>query len=86
MFYDLVETYWCVCDPSLSVPNLTWFVSYCHLTDRDVQISPCRLAAFLYSASIFLERKLHIFLICITIKKIQFFYTGVAKVTWHSCL
>jgi hypothetical protein len=60
---DLAEAYWCVYDQSLNVPNSTWFVSYSHLTYSDVDISRCRHVAFVYSAAIFFERKLPIFVL-----------------------
>jgi hypothetical protein len=85
---DLVEPYWCVCDPSPGVPNLTWFVSYFHLTDSDVDISRWRLTAFLYSAAIFFEIKLQIFFLN------KRFHTNFSvsvhrvakKIARHSCL
>ena len=61
VFCELVESYWCVCDPSASVPNGTSFGTYSHLNYRDVDISRCRHAAFLYSAAIGFDTKLHNF-------------------------
>jgi hypothetical protein len=78
VLYELVETYWCFYDQSSNVSNCTWFVSYSHLTNSDVQISSCRHVAFLYSAAIFFERTLHafFFLIIVSLQIFQFLYTG----------
>jgi len=66
LFYGLIETYCCVCDPSPSVPSDTSFGSYKHLTERDLDISRCRHVTFLYSAAYSLKES-YIFFVFLNI-------------------